>query len=141
LSFEGIFRYAKKFFGENRIICLFGCPGNKALDRRKDLAEVAGRNADYVILTADDPGTEEPEDIIAQIERHLSPLTQSYEKVVDREEAIMRAAEISKPGDLIILAGKGHEHTQAVKGKAVPYSGDKEGAEQAFKKLMTARKI
>ncbi len=141
LSFEGIFRYAKKFFGENRIICLFGCPGNKALDRRKDLAEVAGANADHIILTSDDPANEEPEDIIAQIEAYLSPLTQNYEKIVDREEAITRAAEISRPGDVIILAGKGHEHTQAVRGKAVPYSGDKEGAEKAFKKLMTARKI
>jgi UDP-N-acetylmuramyl-tripeptide synthetase len=139
LSFEGIFRYAKRFFGDKRIICLFGCPGNKALDRRKELPLVAGANADHIILTADDPSFEEPEDIIAELEKGIRPFGVSYDKIVDREEALALAAEISREGDLIILAGKGHETTQAVKGKLVPYSGDRAGLEKAFKAQRAAR--
>jgi len=137
LSFEGIFRYAKKFFGDKRIICLFGCPGNKALDRRYELPAVAGANSDHIILTSDDPAFEEPEAIITELEKGILPFGVPYDKVIDREEALALAATISRPGDLIILAGKGHETTQAVKGKAVPYSGDKIGLEKAFETLKT----
>lgn len=137
MSLSGLLDYADMFWKENRKIVLFGSIGDRALDRRKTLAEACRGRADTVILTADDPGTEDPETICREIASYLGETP--YEIIPDRVEAIARAAELSQPGDVLLLAGKGADATQAVKGKAVPYMTDMAAAEQAFQSLKNSR--
>ena len=80
------------------------------------MGEVAGRLADYTIVTTDNPRTEKPEDIIAEIEKGISKTKGKYEVIVDRKEAIRKAIKMMNKRDLVILAGKGHEVTQEING-------------------------
>ena len=132
LSFEKIFDYADRFHPNARKIVVYGCPGNKALDRREEMSDVAGRRADYTVLTDDDPADEESEDIMDQAQvallRHQAP----FIRISNRPEAIAHAYSLCKPGDLLLLLGKGHETGQIVRGKTVPYGGDRLCAEEAF---------
>ena len=116
-------------------ICLFGCQGNKALDRRQDLPVVAGTRADTVILTSDDPADEEPRAIMEEVELLLKRGTATYEMEEDREKAVHRALEQAKTGDVVMLLGKGSETTQIVAGgKKEFYKGDLVCAKEALAK-------
>ena len=85
------------------------------------MGEVAGRLADYTIVTTDNPRTEKPEDIIADIEAGISKTKGKYEIVVDRREAIAKAIKMMGKRDLVILAGKGHETYQEINGEKFPF--------------------
>lgn len=130
LSFSAVFDYVDKFYPESKKICLFGCQGNKALDRRTSLPEIAGEKADFVILTSDDPAREDPDEILNELESNLKKTNVKYAKITDREEAVRFAISKAKKGDVIFLAGKGHEHTQIVKDKTVFYKGDMDTAKE-----------
>ncbi len=104
----------------NRIVCLFGCGGNRDRDRRFEMGEVSGRLADLTIITSDNPRDEEPEAIIADIITGISRTNGEYITIIDRKEAIAWAIHHGEPGDIIILAGKGHEDYQIIKGKKYP---------------------
>ena len=104
----------------NRIVCLFGCGGNRDRDRRFEMGEVSGRLADLTIITSDNPRDEEPGAIIADIETGISRTEGQYITIIDRKEAIAWAIHHGEPGDIIILAGKGHEDYQIIKGKKYP---------------------
>jgi len=133
LSFEAVFGYVKRCYPEAKTICLFGCQGNKAYDRRKSVPEIVGKYANLAILTSDDPENEDPNEIISEVEKELQRVNVPYEAIVDRERAVERAVSVARAGDVVILAGKGHETTQKVKGKLVYYKGDLASAKEYLK--------
>ncbi len=100
----------------NRLICLFGCGGNRSKLRRYDMGEVSGKYADFTIITSDNPRFEEPEDIINDIETGIKKTDGKFIKITDRKEAIAYAIDHGEQGDIIVLAGKGHEDYQEIKG-------------------------
>ncbi len=99
-----------------RLVCLFGCGGDRAKGRRYEMGEVSGRMADMTILTSDNPRTEEPDQIIRDIETGILPTGGKYLKIRDRREAIFYALSQGQEGDIIVLAGKGHEDYQEIQG-------------------------
>jgi UDP-N-acetylmuramoyl-L-alanyl-D-glutamate--2,6-diaminopimelate ligase len=104
----------------HRLICVFGCGGNRAKARRFEMGEVSGRLADLTVITSDNPRFEEPLDIMADIRTGISQTHGSYVEICDRKEAIRYAIEHGEPGDIIVLAGKGHEDYQEIKGVKYP---------------------
>lgn len=114
LSFETIFASVKKEYPGRPVWILFGCPGNKALIRRKDMGEVSGKMADFIYITEDDPAEERIEDICNEIVGHVENVggKDKYKIIYDREEAIKTAIEDCKGECVIILAGKGAETHQ-----------------------------
>lgn len=133
LSFEAVFKHLKTFYPKSRIICLFACQGNKALDRRKELPKVVGRNADFAVITSDDPENEEPSAILGEVEEELKKTGIPYKKIEDREAAVAYAVSCANRGDVVFLAGKGQETTQKVQGKTIFYKGDLPAAIEALK--------
>lgn len=104
----------------NRLICLFGCGGNRSKLRRYEMGEVSGRLADLTIITSDNPRFEEPQDIIEDIKTGIKKTDGKYVDICDRKEAIAYAIAHGEPGDIVILAGKGHEDYQEIKGVKYP---------------------
>jgi UDP-N-acetylmuramoyl-L-alanyl-D-glutamate--2,6-diaminopimelate ligase len=104
----------------NRIVCLFGCGGNRSKDRRFEMGEVSGRMADFTIITSDNPRFEEPEEIIADIVTGIKRTDGKYITIINRKEAIAYAIDHGQPGDIIVLAGKGHEDYQEIRGVKYP---------------------
>ncbi|MCI6552530.1 MAG: UDP-N-acetylmuramoyl-L-alanyl-D-glutamate--2,6-diaminopimelate ligase [Lachnospiraceae bacterium] len=103
-----------------RLVCLFGCGGNRSRLRRYEMGEVSGRLADLTIITSDNPRFEEPQDIIEDIRTGISRTEGKYVEICDRREAIAYAIDHGQPGDIIVLAGKGHEDYQEIKGVKYP---------------------
>lgn len=103
-----------------RLICLFGCGGNRARSRRYEMGEVAGRYADFTILTSDNPRYENPEAILDDIETGIRKTQGRYIRITDRREAIAYAIHHGRAGDVIVLAGKGHEDYQEINGRKYP---------------------
>lgn len=113
---------ALREYEPDRIICLFGSVGGRTFGRRRELAEAAKAGADVIIVTSDNPAGEAPQSIIDDICSHLSDFEGAVYKFEDREEAIRFAAQISGAGDFVLLAGKGHENYQLIRGKKIPFS-------------------
>ena len=105
-----------KDYHPNRLICLFGCGGNRSRYRRFEMGEVSGKYADFTVITSDNPRFEEPEAIIDDIETGMKKTDGKYIKITDRKEAIRYVIENGEKGDIIVLAGKGHEDYQEIKG-------------------------
>ncbi len=104
----------------HRLVCLFGCGGNRSVLRRYEMGEVSGRLADLTIITSDNPRFEEPQAIIDDIKIGINKTTGAYVEICDRKEAIRYAILHARPGDIIVLAGKGHEDYQEIKGVKYP---------------------
>lgn len=113
---------ALKEYGPRRLVCLFGSVGGRTRGRRRDLGDAAAEACDLAILTADNPDFEPPEEIIADILPSFEGSACAVLSVPDRREAIRLAVERSRPGDVVLLAGKGHEDYQLVRGKRLPFS-------------------
>ena len=109
-----------KIYNPERLICLFGCGGNRSKERRYEMGEVSGKMADLSIVTSDNPRFEEPEEIIEDILSTLVHTGGKFVKITDRKEAIKYAIEIAEAGDIVVLAGKGHEDYQEIKGVKYP---------------------
>ena len=109
-----------KEYESGKLVCVFGCGGNRAKSRRFEMGEVSGRLADFTIITSDNPRFEEPLDIIADIVTGIEKTDGEYIKIPDRKEAIKYAIENGRKGDIIVLAGKGHEDYQEIKGVKYP---------------------
>lgn len=107
-------------YSPRRLVCLFGCGGNRSKDRRFEMGEVSSRLADLSIVTSDNPRYEKPEDIIADIMVGIGRANGSYVMIPDRREAIRYAIEHAETGDLIVLAGKGNEDYQEIEGVKYP---------------------
>jgi len=103
-----------------RLICVFGCGGNRAKSRRYEMGEVSGKLADITVITSDNPRFEDPHQIIRDIVCGIEKTNGEYVTIADRKEAIRYALEIARAGDIIVLAGKGHEIYQEIKGEKYP---------------------
>jgi len=112
---------------ENRLICVYGCGGNRDKDKRSKMGLIADRIADYSFITSDNPRNEDPIDIINGIIAGIPANSNKYKVVNDREEAIKNSIEIAKPGDTVIITGKGHETYQII-GDEIKEFDDKEVA-------------
>lgn len=131
-SLENVLETARAL-AEGRIICVFGCGGDRDKGKRPQMGDVAGRLADYVIITSDNPRSEDPKRICQDIEDGLrkSPSHAPYEVIVDRREAIVRAIELARPKDLVLIAGKGHETYQIFADHTIHFD-DREVAAEAI---------
>lgn len=105
-----------------RLICVFGCGGNRDVLKRPIMGEVAARRADFTVLTSDNPRYEDPFDIILEIEKGVRPVSDNYVIVVDRESAIEYAVDMLREGDVLLVAGKGGENYQEIMGVKHIYS-------------------
>ena len=101
-------------FAKGRVVLVFGCGGDRDRDKRPIMGTIAGRLADYVYVTSDNPRTEQPMDIIGNITAGMKNTKAAYEVIENRREAIKAAVQNAKTGDVIILAGKGHETYQII---------------------------
>lgn len=108
-------------YDPERIICVFGSVGGRTQERRRELAEASAKYADYTVITSDNPDFEPASQIAAEIESHLGP-DAPHEIIVDRETAVRRTVRMSRPGDIVLFAGKGHERYQLIGGIKVPFS-------------------
>jgi len=130
-----------KSIAQGRIICVFGCGGDRDKGKRHQMGEIAGRLCDIAVITSDNPRTEAPMDIIAQalngmrktsMEEGLGGGKKGYVVEPDRKKAIELAVTISRADDIILIAGKGHETYQIIGSKTVPFDDRKE-AEAALR--------
>ena len=103
-----------------RLVCVFGCGGNRARDRRFEMGEVSGHLADLTVITSDNPRFEEPQAIIEDIKTGIGRTDGKYIEIADRKEAIRYAMRHAETGDVIVLAGKGHEDYQEIRGVHYP---------------------
>jgi UDP-N-acetylmuramoyl-L-alanyl-D-glutamate--2,6-diaminopimelate ligase len=103
----------------NRLIAVFGCGGNRDRQKRPLMAEIVDRHADYAIITSDNPRKENPDTIVAEVEKGFR--STHYEKIVDRTQAISRAIELARPHDIVLIAGKGHENYQEFADHTIPF--------------------
>ena len=119
-SLERILK-AVKCYTKGKVICVFGCGGDRDKNKRPMMGEIAGTVADYTIITSDNPRSEEPETITTQIEEGIKKTKGKYKVIVDRTQAIKEAIEIATKRDIVVIAGKGHEIYQEIKGEKRPY--------------------
>lgn len=112
---------AARGFAEKRVITVFGCGGDRDRTKRPIMGEISGRLSDFTVITSDNPRTEEPKAIIAMIEEGIRAAKGSYAVIEDRKEAIRFALKAAQIGDLVVIAGKGHETTQTIKDKVYPF--------------------
>lgn len=119
MSLESLLTTLREY-NPGRLVCLFGCGGNRSKLRRYEMGEVSGKLADLTIITSDNPRFEEPLDIMADIKIGMAKTDGKYVEICDRKEAIAYAIAHGQPGDIIVLAGKGHEDYQEIKGVKYP---------------------
>lgn len=110
-----------KTYTIGRVICVFGCGGDRDSIKRPQMGEISGRLADYTIITSDNPRTEEPEKIISDIEEGIKKTKGNYECITNRREAIKQALRMANTKDIVILAGKGHETYQEINKEKNPF--------------------
>ena len=103
----------------HRLIAVFGCGGDRDRQKRPMMGDIVDQYADYAIITSDNPRTEDPNAILAEIEKGFR--SSRYEKIVDRTEAIGRAVALAQPRDMVLIAGKGHENYQEFADYTVPF--------------------
>lgn len=119
-------------FTKGRLITVFGCGGDRDRGKRPLMGEAASLLSDFIIVTSDNPRTEDPDQIINEVVRGISGV--EYMALRDRREAIGRACRIAKPGDTILIAGKGHETYQIFGTESYPFD-DREVARNALRGL------
>lgn len=106
-----------KAYKPKRLVCLFGCGGNRSRLRRFEMGEVSSKLADLTVVTSDNPRDEEPQAILDDIVTGVKKASGEYVTIIDRKEAIKYCIDHAREGDIIVLAGKGHETYQEIKGK------------------------
>ncbi len=107
---------------KGKLICLFGCGGNRDATKRPLMGEYAAEESDYCVITSDNPRYEDPMDIIQQVEKGIRKRSLSYVVVPDRERAIVRALSMLNKGDILLVAGKGGETYQEIMGIKYPFN-------------------
>lgn len=112
---------AIKHYAKGKIITVFGCGGDRDKTKRPIMGEIAGRLSDFVVITSDNPRSENPLDIINQIEEGIKPTKCPYVCIENRKDAIKHAMTMAKDSDIILLAGKGHETYQIFKDKTIDF--------------------
>lgn len=119
-SLENILN-AVKSYTRGRVISVFGCGGDRDSGKRPIMGEISGKIADFTIITSDNPRTEDPDKIVAQIEEGIKKTKGNYKVIVDRTQAITEAIKMANKKDIILLAGKGHEPYQEINGVKHPF--------------------
>lgn len=115
MSLESLLTTLKEY-EPGRLVCLFGCGGNRAKSRRYEMGEVSSKLADLTVVTSDNPRNEEPMDIINDILVGVHKADGEYVTIPDRKEAIAYCMKNAQDGDIVVLAGKGHEDYQEICG-------------------------
>lgn len=131
-AIENILQSVKQYT-EGRLICLFGCGGNRDAKKRPLMAKAAAKYADRLIITSDNPRDEIPEEIIDDILAGLKDSRIPFDVVVDRTEAIYHSLKIAQKGDIIVLAGKGHEDYQVLPGNEHIHFDEREIVSEGLK--------
>lgn len=131
-AIENILQSVKQYT-EGRLICLFGCGGNRDAKKRPLMAKAAAKYADRLIITSDNPRDEIPESIIDDILAGLKDSKIPFDVVVDRTEAIYHSLKIARKGDIIVLAGKGHEDYQVLPGNEHIHFDEREIVSEGLK--------
>jgi UDP-N-acetylmuramoyl-L-alanyl-D-glutamate--2,6-diaminopimelate ligase len=132
-SLENALRAAREL-GDGRLLCVFGCGGDRDRDKRPLMGRVASELADLAIVTSDNPRSEDPGEIIAQV---VAGAVGEIVVEPDRRAAIELAVDAAEPGDVVLVAGKGHEQGQEIGGVVLPFD-DREVAREALRKLAGA---
>jgi len=141
-SLENVLTTAREL-DSGRVICVFGCGGDRDREKRPVMGRIAGELADLAIVTSDNPRSEDPRGIIDEIVSGTSSglsnslLQSELEVVPDRRQAIAGAIEAAAPGDVVVIAGKGHEQGQEFRDRTVPFD-DREVAREALRRLGAA---
>jgi UDP-N-acetylmuramoyl-L-alanyl-D-glutamate--2,6-diaminopimelate ligase len=117
-ALENVLRTARELAGSGRVICVFGCGGDRDRGKRPLMGRIASELADVVVVTSDNPRSEDPRTIVEEI---LAGTSGDPEVELDRRAAIERAVELAEPGDVVVVAGKGHELGQEVAGLVSPF--------------------
>jgi UDP-N-acetylmuramoyl-L-alanyl-D-glutamate--2,6-diaminopimelate ligase len=124
---------AVRALGGGRVLCVFGCGGDRDPKKRPLMGEAVGRGADYGYVTSDNPRSESPQAIVEAIVPGLKAASGAFEIELDRAVAIEKAIAEARPGDVVLIAGKGHEDYQIV-GSEKRHFDDRERARQALAK-------
>lgn len=132
-ALENILNTAKEF-AKGKIITVFGCGGDRDTTKRPLMGAISQKLSDICIVTSDNPRTEDPKLIIEDILNGLDKEHKNYETIIDRKEAIEEAIKMANKGDIVIIAGKGHENYQII-GKTKHHFDDKEIARDCLEKL------
>lgn len=120
---------------EKKIILVFGCGGDRDRGKREPMGRIAGSLANIAIATSDNPRSEDPEAILADVEKGLAASgATKYLKVTDRREAIRTAIDLANPGTVVVIAGKGHERVQVIGGQTLPFDDREVAAEYASRR-------
>jgi len=114
-----------------KLVTVFGCGGDRDRTKRPLMGGIAARLSDVVIVTSDNPRTEDPEKILVDIEEGILPEKKDYDKVTDRKSAILKALDLAKKGDTVVIAGKGHENYQIFKDRTIHFD-DAEVVQEYF---------
>lgn len=130
-ALKNVLQTAREVAGTGRLITVFGCGGDRDRTKRAPMGEIASSLSDVAIATSDNPRTEDPEAIIADIEVGLKRTERPYLKITDRRKAIFRAIEEARIGDIVVIAGKGHE-TYQILGDHTIHFDDREVAREAL---------
>lgn len=130
-ALEKLLQAVREIAGERRVTVVFGCGGDRDRGKRPQMGEIASRLADRVVITSDNPRSEEPQSIIDEIRKGITGTNAIT--IADRREAIARTIAEAQPEDVIVIAGKGHETYQVI-GDDVVHFDDREEAEFAIKK-------
>lgn len=136
-SLEGILR-AVKTYTRGKVICVFGCGGDRDRIKRPMMGEISGKLADYTVITSDNPRTEDPGFIISEIEEGIKKTKGEYKILQNRKKAIEFAIRRARKNDIVVIAGKGHETYQEINGVKNHFD-DREVAAEILKKIPEAK--
>ena len=132
---ENVITTAKEIT-DGRVITVFGCGGDRDRTKRPIMGEISAKLSDYCVVTSDNPRTEDPEkiieDILPGVKKYMAP--NRYKVIVDRHEAIREAVKAARSGDIVLIAGKGHEDYQEINGIKHHFN-DYEEAENALNEV------
>jgi UDP-N-acetylmuramoyl-L-alanyl-D-glutamate--2,6-diaminopimelate ligase len=129
---------ARALAADSRVVCVFGCGGNRDRGKRPQMGAIADTSADVVVLTSDNPRDEDPRAIAAEIEAGVSAARARWIVELDRARAIETAIALARPTDVVVIAGKGHEQAQEIQGALLPFS-DAEKARDSLKRWEGSR--
>jgi UDP-N-acetylmuramoyl-L-alanyl-D-glutamate--2,6-diaminopimelate ligase len=128
-SLEKLYEYVKKLKKENaKVIAIFGSCGERDRGKRPIMGEIVAKRADYCIVTNEDPYHEDPQNIINEVFAGVSKYKKENEnawRIIDRREAIKKALQLARPGDIVVVTGKGAEEIMAVGDKRIPWNDPK----------------
>ena len=134
-SLKALFAFLKQQTHAGRVIAVLGSPGDKGISRRPGFGKAISEEVDHVILTTDDPGFEDPMKIAQEIDSYINHDNVKVEFELDREMAIEKAIKMSTNNDIVVLAGKGEDPYQKIKGVDVPYPSDVNVAKKIVEEL------